>query len=68
MLRKMQDSWLTAKADEIQKSADTHDSKRLYVTVKAVYGTQSSIRSPLLNVDETTTDTNYHSEQVGGEV
>ena len=28
--RKVQDSWLAAKAEEIQKYADTHDSKRFY--------------------------------------
>ncbi len=39
-LRKMQDSWLAAKADEIQKFADTHDSKRFYDALKAVYGPQ----------------------------
>ena len=53
-LRKMQDSWLAAKADEIQKFADTHDSKRFYDALKAVYGPQSSNTSPLLNVDGTT--------------
>ena len=53
-LHKMQDSWLAAKADEIQKYADTHDSKRLYDALKAVYGPQSSSTSPLLNVDGTT--------------
>ena len=52
-LRKMQDSWLAAKADEIQKFADTHDSKRFYDALKAVYGPQSSSTSPLLNVDGT---------------
>ena len=29
-LRKMQYSWLAAKADEIQKYSDTYDSKRFY--------------------------------------
>ena len=53
-LRKMQDSWLVAKADEIQKYADTHDSKRFYDALKEVYGPQSSSTSPLLNVDGTT--------------
>ena len=52
-LRKMQDSWLAAKADEIQKYADTHDSKRFYDALKTVYGPQSSSTSPLLNVDGT---------------
>ena len=49
-LRNMQDSWLAAKADEIQKYADTHDSKRFYDALNAVYGPQSS----LLNADGTT--------------
>ena len=33
-LRNIQDSWLAAKADEIPKFADTHDSKRLYCALK----------------------------------
>ena len=53
-LRKMQDSWLAAKADEIQKYADTHDSKRFYDALKEAYGPQSSSTSPLLNMDATT--------------
>ena len=53
-LRNMQDSWLAAKADEIQKYSETHDSKRFYDALKAVYGPQSSSTSPLLNGDGTT--------------
>ena len=53
----MQDLWIAAKADEIQKHADTHDSKRFYDTLKAVYGPLSSSTSPLLNVDVTTLTT-----------
>ena len=53
-LRKMQDSWLAAKADEIKKYADTHDSKRFYDVLKAAYGPQPSSTSPLLNVDGAT--------------
>ena len=53
-LRKMQNSWLAAKADAIKKYADTHDSKRFYDALKAVYGSQSSSTSPLFNVDGTT--------------
>ena len=53
-LRKMQDSWLAAKANEIQKYADTHNSKHFYCALKAVYGPQSPSTSPLLNVDGTT--------------
>ena len=55
----MRDSLLTANAYEIQKYTDTHDSKRFYDALKAVYGPQSSSTPPLLNVDGTTliTDT-----------
>ena len=56
-LRNMHDSWLAAKVDEIQKYADTHDSKRFYDALKEVYGPQSSSTSPLLNVDGTTLTT-----------
>ena len=57
----MQDSWLAAKADEIQKYADIHDSKRFYDALKAVYGPQSWITSPLLNVDGPTLITDKHA-------
>ena len=40
-LRKIQNSWLAAKADGIHKYADTHDSKRFYDALKTVYGPQS---------------------------
>ena len=53
-LRKMQYTWLAAKAVAIQKYADTHDSKRFYDALKAVYGPQSSSTSTLFNVDGTT--------------
>ena len=53
-LRKMPDSWLAAKEDEIQKYSDTHYSKRFYDALKAVHGPQSSSTSSLLNVDGTT--------------
>lgn len=52
-LREMQDSWFSKKADEIQGYADSHDIKRFYDALKAVYGPQSSGSSPLLNADET---------------
>ncbi|KAL8597031.1 hypothetical protein ACOMHN_050129 [Nucella lapillus] len=35
-LRSMQDSWLSAKAEEIQGYADRHDTKRFYDALKAV--------------------------------
>ncbi|KAL8595463.1 hypothetical protein ACOMHN_024162 [Nucella lapillus] len=50
----MQDSWLSAKADEIQGYADRHDTKRFYDALKAVYGPQSSRYSPLLSADGST--------------
>ena len=53
-LRSMQDSWLSAKADEIQGYADRHDTKRFYEALKAVYGPPSSGSSPLLRADGTT--------------
>lgn len=50
----MQDSWLSAKADEIQGYADRHDTKRFYDALKAVYRPQSSRSSPLLSADGST--------------
>ena len=59
----MQDSWLAAKADVIRKYAVTHDSKRFYDALKAVYyyGPQSSSTSTLLIVDGTTLVTDKHA-------
>ena len=53
-LRSMQDSWLSAKADEIQGYADRQDTKRFYDALKAVYGPQPSGSSPLLSADGST--------------
>ena len=50
-LRQMQDSWLSAKADEIQSYADKHDMKNFYNALKVIYGPQSSGSSPLLSAD-----------------
>ena len=50
----MQDTWLSAKADEIQCYADRHDTKWFYDALKAVYGPQSSGSSPVLGPDGTT--------------
>ena len=47
-LREMQDSWLKAKADEIQRCADFHDMKNFYSGLKEVYGPTSSGSSPPL--------------------
>ena len=53
-LREMQDSWLSTKADEIQKYADSNHSKRFYDALKTIYGPQTSGTSPLLSADGST--------------
>ena len=53
-LRQIQDKWLSDKADEIQKYADTHDMKRFYNALNDIYGPKSSGSSPLLSKDGTT--------------
>lgn len=53
-LREMQDSWLSAKADEIQGFADRNYKKNFYSSLKAVYGSTSAGSFPLLSVDGTT--------------
>ncbi|KAF7242044.1 Craniofacial development protein 2 [Varanus komodoensis] len=53
-LRKMQDSWLSAKADEIQTFADRNDAKRFYEALRSLYGPQPSGSSPLLDSDGAT--------------
>ena len=53
-LRHMKDSWLSAKADEIQSFADRHDMKNFYDALKAVYGPKPSGSSPLLSADGST--------------
>ena len=53
-LRSMQDSWLSAKAEEIQGYANRQDTKRFYDALKAVYGPQPSGSSPLLSADGST--------------
>ncbi|KAK9401924.1 RNA-directed DNA polymerase from mobile element jockey-like [Crotalus adamanteus] len=45
----MQDSWLSAKADEIQKFADRNDAKRFYEALRSLYGPQLLGSSPLLD-------------------
>uniref|UniRef100_A0A8C5PLD5 Reverse transcriptase n=1 Tax=Leptobrachium leishanense TaxID=445787 RepID=A0A8C5PLD5_9ANUR len=53
-LRKMQDSWLSAKADEIQEFADRNDAKRFYDALRSLYGPQPSGCYPLLDLDGVT--------------
>ncbi|CAH1277239.1 Hypp9517 [Branchiostoma lanceolatum] len=50
-LRKMQEDWLSKKADEIQSFADRKDSKRFYDAIRALYGPQRSSSFPLLSAD-----------------
>ncbi|CAH1242254.1 Hypp6508 [Branchiostoma lanceolatum] len=50
-LRKMQEDWLSKKADEIQYFADRKDSKTFYDTISALYGPQRSSFFPLLSAD-----------------
>ena len=53
-LRKMQDSWLNDKAEEIQRYADNHDLRNFYASLREVYGPTPSGSSPLLATDGTT--------------
>ncbi|KAF7241799.1 Craniofacial development protein 2 [Varanus komodoensis] len=53
-LRKMQDSWLSVKTDEIQKFADRNDVKRFYEALRSLYGPQPSGSCPLLDSDGAT--------------
>ena len=52
-LRKMQDSWLSARADDIQGSADKIDLKNFYSSLKEVYGTTNAGLSPPLSAHGT---------------
>ena len=65
-LRKIQDSWLSAKADEIQGYADKNDMKNFYSSLKEVYGPTSAGSSPLLCADGT--QPYIREEQDPGEV
>ena len=53
MLRDMQDSWLSKKADEIQSFADRKYLNEFFDALKIVYGPQSSRTTQLLSVDGT---------------
>ena len=41
-LRKMQNSWLSARADEIQGCADRNDSRNFFSALKSIYGPSAS--------------------------
>ena len=50
-LNEMRNTWLSEKAEEIELASEQHDSKRLYSSLKALYGPQSSGSCPLLSSD-----------------
>ena len=50
-LRQMQDSWWSNKAEEVQRYADTNNTKMFYSALKTVYGPTTSGCSPLLSAD-----------------
>ena len=52
-LREMQDSWLSATADDIQGYADKNDMKNIYCSLKEFYCPTSDGSSPLLSADGT---------------
>ena len=52
-LREMQDSWLSARADEIQGYADKNDKENFYSSLKEVYGSTNAGSYLLLNADGT---------------
>ncbi|XP_076054495.1 uncharacterized protein LOC143033187 [Oratosquilla oratoria] len=47
-LRKMQDKWWKDKAEEVQRYADTQNSKMFYSAIKEVYGPMKPCTAPLL--------------------
>uniref|UniRef100_A0A8C5P9E5 C2H2-type domain-containing protein n=1 Tax=Leptobrachium leishanense TaxID=445787 RepID=A0A8C5P9E5_9ANUR len=53
-LRQMQDSWLSAKAEELQGFADRKDMKNFYSGLREIYGPTASGSSPLLSADGST--------------
>ena len=50
-LRKMQDSWLSTRTDEIHGYADKNDMKNFYRSLKEVYSSTSAGSSLLLSAD-----------------
>ncbi|KAJ1115074.1 hypothetical protein NDU88_003302 [Pleurodeles waltl] len=57
----MQDSWLSRKADEIQKYTDSNNSKCFFDALKTIYRPQSPGTSPLLSADGSTLFTDKNS-------
>ena len=58
-LRRMQDDWLSNKADEIQSYADRNNSRNFYSALKAIYGPSSSSSPTLLSSDGSTLLTDH---------
>ena len=50
----MQDHWWQEKATEVQRYADTHNSKKFFSALKTVFGPSASGYSPLLSSDGST--------------
>ena len=53
-LRKMQNEWWENKAEEVQKYADSKNSKMFFKAIKEVYGPAKPCTSPLMSSDGTT--------------
>ena len=50
-LREMKDAWWDRKAEEVQMYADTHNSKKFFSALKAVYGPSKPGSTPLQSAD-----------------
>ena len=53
-LQQMRDRWWDAKAEEVQKYADAHNSRQFFSALKTVYGPSRSGSTPLLSSDGST--------------
>ncbi|XP_076057186.1 uncharacterized protein LOC143034703 [Oratosquilla oratoria] len=53
-LRKMQEKWWEDKAEEVQRYADTQNSKMFYSAIKEIYGPMKPCTAPLLTADGST--------------
>ena len=50
-LRHLKDAWWKTKAEELQKAADSNNTKKFYDLLKKVYGPLTSTSGPLLSAD-----------------
>ena len=53
-LRHMEDSWQDAKAGEVQALSDRGDSRRVFQSLKSIYGPRQPTSSPMLTADGNT--------------